>query len=64
MPAGQQRNSTMSRGDSIQPGVYPPLHSNFDKIDFSKPDRFMREIIDFISLVMQETDLGFKTKGR
>lgn len=61
-----QRGSIMSRGDSIQPSTLAlaPLNSDFDKIDFSRPDRFMREIVSFVSLVTQENDLGIKSKGR
>ena len=37
---------------------------SFDKIDFSKPDRFTREIADFLSSVTLVADSTLRQKGR
>ena len=63
----------MSRGDSILTSSYlngsgqgasAPLNMNYDKIDFSKPERFMRDVIELIQEVRQDSDVGIRAKTR
>ena len=52
---GYQSNFNQERPSNLQA---------FDKIDFSKPQNFIREITDFLNSVTLVTDIQLKSKGR